>query len=108
MKKKGYLLTSLLLSAILSIGFLCGCGDTASEEGNETANADANATETVAEEPTTAVSEDGVTLSNDSSDFVLVTDVVPDAIFEIRYYSTYNFVGDRIDGYEEPLAFMTV
>lgn len=111
MKKKGYLLTSLLLSAILSIGFLCGCGDTASEEGEETANADANAnanaTEAVAEEPTTAVAEDGVTLSNDSSDFVLVTDVVPDAIFEIRYYSTYNFVGDRIDGYEEPLAFMT-
>ncbi len=55
MKKKGYLLTSLLLSAVLSIGFLCGCGNTASEEGNETANADANATEAVAEEPTTAV-----------------------------------------------------
>ena len=26
---------------------------------------------------------------------------------EINYYSTYNFVGDRIDGYEEPLAFLT-
>ena len=34
-------------------------------------------------------------------------DVVPDAILEIRYYSTYNFVGKRIDGYEEPLAFLT-
>ena len=32
---------------------------------------------------------------------------MPDAILEIRYYSTYNFVGDRIDGYEEPLAFLT-
>ena len=46
-------------------------------------------------------------LSDDSSDFVLLSDAVPDAILEIRYYSTYNFVGDRIAGYEEPLAFLT-
>ena len=26
------------------------------------------------------------------------------AILEIRYYGTYNFVGQRIDGYEEPTA----
>ena len=45
--------------------------------------------------------------NDDSSGFVLVNDVVPDAILEIRYYSTYNFVGERIDGYEEPLAFLT-
>ena len=45
--------------------------------------------------------------NEDSSDFVLLTDVVPDAILEIRYYSTYNFVGDRIDGYEEPIALIT-
>lgn len=43
----------------------------------------------------------------DRSDFVLITDVVPDAILEIRYYSTYNFVGERIDGYEAPIALMT-
>ena len=43
----------------------------------------------------------------DSSGFVLLTDYVPDAILEIRYYSTYNFVGDRIDGYEEPIALLT-
>ena len=43
----------------------------------------------------------------DNSDFVNVTDVVPDAILEIRYYSTYNFVGARIDGYEQPVALMT-
>ena len=52
-------------------------------------------------------SEDGLTLSNDSSDFVLLSEAVPDAILEIRYYSTYNFVGDRIDGYEEPVALLT-
>ena len=43
----------------------------------------------------------------DSSQFVNVTDVIPDAILEIRYHSTYNFVGARIDGYEEPVALMT-
>jgi len=40
--------------------------------------------------------------------FVHVTDAVPDAILEIRYYSTYNFVGDRIDGYEKPTALLTM
>ena len=45
--------------------------------------------------------------TSDSSDFVLLSEEVPDAILEIRYYSTYNFVGDRIDGYEEPVALLT-
>lgn len=43
----------------------------------------------------------------DSSDFVLLSEVVPDAILEIRYYSTYNFIGTRIPGYEEPIAMLT-
>lgn len=43
----------------------------------------------------------------DSSDFVHITDVVPDVILEIRYYSTYNFVGTRIDGYLAPTAMLT-
>ena len=43
----------------------------------------------------------------DSSGFVLVSQVVPDCILEIRYYSTYNFVGERINGYQEPVALLT-
>ena len=43
----------------------------------------------------------------DSSDFVKIAEVIPDVILEIRYYSTYNFVGDRIDGYEAPVALIT-
>ncbi len=39
--------------------------------------------------------------------FVAIGEAVPDAIMEIRYYSTYNFVGDRIDGYERPCALLT-
>ena len=43
----------------------------------------------------------------EASDFVLVSDVIPDVVLEIRYYSDYNFVGKRIDGYEEPVALLT-
>ena len=40
-------------------------------------------------------------------DFVSIAEVVPDAILEIRYYTTYNFVGARIDGYRQPTALLT-
>lgn len=41
------------------------------------------------------------------SGFVLLSDYVPHIVQEIRYYSTYNFIGERIDGYEEPCAILT-
>ena len=44
----------------------------------------------------------------DPSGFVLISDYVPGVIQEIRYHSTYNFVGERIDGYEEPVALITI
>lgn len=44
---------------------------------------------------------------NDASGFVLLSDYVPAVVQEIRYYSTYNFIGERIDGYEEPCAIIT-
>ena len=48
-----------------------------------------------------------VSPTEDSSQFVTISDVIPDAILEIRYFATYNFVGKRIDGYEEPTALLT-
>ena len=42
-----------------------------------------------------------------ASGFVLLSDYVPAVIQEIRYHSTYNFVGDRVDGYEQPCAILT-
>ncbi len=44
---------------------------------------------------------------NDNSGFVMLAEAVPDAILEIRYYGTYNFVGARVDGYEQPTALIT-
>ena len=46
-------------------------------------------------------------ITKDPSGFVLLSDVIPSIVQEIRYFSTYNFVGDRIDGYEEPCAILT-
>ena len=49
----------------------------------------------------------GNSKTDDTSQFVNITDVVPDAILEIRYHGTYNFVGQRIDGYQQPTALLT-
>ena len=45
--------------------------------------------------------------SEDMRGFVSVSEAIPDVILEIRYYSTFNFIGDRIDGYERPVALLT-
>ena len=44
----------------------------------------------------------------DPSGFVVLADYVPHIMQEIRYFSTYNFIGERIDGYEEPCAILTL
>lgn len=43
----------------------------------------------------------------DSSGFVSVGAAIPDALLDVRYYTTYNFVGARIDGYEQPVVLLT-
>ena len=45
--------------------------------------------------------------SDNAAGFVSVGEALPDVLLDIRYYSSFNFVGERIDGYEEPLAFLT-
>ena len=49
----------------------------------------------------------GTTPEKDSGGFVVLADVVPDVILEVRYFGTYNFVGERIDGYSAPVVMMT-
>ena len=44
---------------------------------------------------------------HDPSGFVLLSDYVPDALQEMRYATAFNFVGERIDGYDLPLALLT-
>ncbi|MDO5702841.1 MAG: M15 family metallopeptidase [Lachnospiraceae bacterium] len=46
-------------------------------------------------------------IAMNSSGFVSLADYIPSVIQEIRYCSTYNFIGERIDGYEDPVAFLT-
>ena len=51
--------------------------------------------------------ESKMLFSDDPSDFVSVKEVVSDAILDIRYYSANNFIGDRVDGYEQEVALLT-
>ena len=39
--------------------------------------------------------------------FVSISDVIPDVLLDVRYYSTYNFIGTRVDGYEQPIVLLT-
>lgn len=41
------------------------------------------------------------------SDFAVMNEVLPYALFEIRYFEENNFVGSPVDGYKEPLCFLT-
>ena len=47
------------------------------------------------------------TISEDKSDFAEISSVIDDAAFDIRYYSSNNFTGNKIDGYKAPRAYMT-
>ncbi|MCR4880487.1 MAG: M15 family metallopeptidase [bacterium] len=46
-------------------------------------------------------------ISCDKSDFAPVSSVIYDAAYDIRYYSANNFTGNRIKGYNAPVAYMT-
>jgi D-alanyl-D-alanine dipeptidase len=51
-------------------------------------------------------------LANDNDgilppEFVRVAEVTQEVLLEIRYYSAYNFVGSRIDGYQAPVAILS-
>ena len=50
----------------------------------------------------------GYDKTKDTTGFVLVGDFIPQVIQEIRYHSAYNFIGERIDGYEDPVAILTI
>ena len=40
------------------------------------------------------------------SGFCYISELIPDVLLDIRYYSTYNFVGARVDGYNAPTAIL--
>jgi D-alanyl-D-alanine dipeptidase len=53
---------------------------------------------------TTAVASQ---ISYDKTDFAPVYTVIDDAAYDIRYYSSNNFTGNKINGYKAPVAYMT-
>ena len=46
------------------------------------------------------------TVSTDSSGFQKISSRIPDAVYDMRYYSDYNFTGHRIEGYHAPVAYI--
>lgn len=46
-------------------------------------------------------------ISTDKSDFAEISSVIDDAAYDIRYYSSNNFTGGKIDGYKAPRAYLT-
>ena len=47
------------------------------------------------------------TISSNKSDFAEIWTMIDDAAFDVRYYSSNNFTGNRIQGYKAPKAYMT-
>ncbi len=57
--------------------------------------------------PTVQVQESDPYDVYDSTGFVSVSRLIPDAVIDMRYFSDYNFVGEVIDGYEANCALLT-
>ncbi|WP_319541941.1 M15 family metallopeptidase [uncultured Pseudodesulfovibrio sp.] len=39
--------------------------------------------------------------------FIRINQFIPDATYEVRYYTNHNFVGERVDGYTAPVVILT-
>lgn len=55
----------------------------------------------------TVITVNASQISYDKSGFVPVYTVIDDAAYDMRYYSSNNFTGNRINGYKAPIAYMT-
>lgn len=101
--------TVLIIAAMAMLA--SGCGNRCAKGGTgckETLAAFVEGARDVPEaEPVAAAQSSPASDPIDKENFVLVSDVIPDVILEIRYFSTYNFIGDRIPGYEQPVAILT-
>lgn len=88
---------------------LCGCGRKAGDGGTGAAEATDESPiliDTTDEEATIELDGTGTENGSGQDGFVVVQNYVPDVMTDVRYFGTYNFVGERIDGYEEPLVIL--
>ena len=53
------------------------------------------------------IKSDALQKRNRPEDFVMVNRLLPGALFEIRYFTGNNFIGRPIEGYIEPLCFLS-
>ena len=116
MKKSPVRLCTLLLCGAL---LLTGCGakeparegfETGYQAGYEAGFADGAAAHLPPEAELTPSEEEEAAPGEEEGlpqGFVYLTDVVPEVLLDLRYFGSYNFVGERIEGYEAPTAILT-
>ena len=98
--------TKTFLNVVISLA-LCGLMFSCKNNEKNTVVEENKETEAVVEEVNAENTADTIVSEASKAGFVVVTDVVPDAILEIRYFSTFNFMGVRVDGYNAPIAYLT-
>lgn len=96
----------------ITVASLCAC--TSTNDNQAVGNPPAACCDTLSswQPDTLYINEEAPEFVADSSpiiapDFVSLSDACPDILQDIRYYSTFNFVGRRIPGYERPVAYLT-
>ncbi len=96
-----------LISAALAAAMLTACSAPSAAPGGNPAQSAAPAAASDSGPLSSSQEQTDRAPEDDASGFVVLAEAVPDVILEIRYYSTYNFVGERVRGYEEPCALIT-
>ena len=97
-------------SVSVATGILSGCGNPVGKRSPAPMSEDDGTFLVDVTEPADAPVLSDVTAGGDAQrqdGFVVLQDYLPDMMADIRYIGTYNFVGMRIDGYEEPLAILS-
>lgn len=46
-------------------------------------------------------------ISDDKTNFVNLKEIIPNIIVELRYFTDYNFIGKKVSGYENNIAYVT-
>ena len=48
-----------------------------------------------------------ITIEYSKDGFVCLSDILTDAVYDVRYYTSFNFTGEKIDGYDEECLFFS-
>lgn len=108
MTRRGFIASASMAAAGAVSGLVVGCsaraGDAPTDVRTDILREATDGTDAASIGAEATVAGDG---DRTPGGFVAVRDVAPDVMEDMRYFGTYNFVGERIDGYDEPLAILS-